>query len=319
MKKTQAEKTSCPAQIRIGTRASTLALAQAHEVRNRILGAFPQLTNQQIEIVKITTTGDKLAEKNLAEIGGKGLFIKEIEEALLADRIDIAVHSMKDMPDKIPDGMLIDCILEREDPRDAFLSNKAKDIYSLPSGSRLGTSSVRRQSQILAKRPDLQIVPFRGNVVTRLDKLDRGEVDATILAVAGLKRIDLDKRITKIIEAKDMLPAVAQGAIGVECLEKNEHIMRMLEKINHRESQIRVEAERAFLIALGGSCTTPIGALAEIKGDRLQLRTLIAAPNGKKIYRADREGGLADAAKMGEDAGKELKKKGRDILQWRDE
>jgi hydroxymethylbilane synthase len=317
MEKTQAKSTVCPAQIRIGTRGSQLALAQANEVKNRLLGAFPELTQEQIEILKITTTGDKLLDKNLAEIGGKGLFTKEVEEALYEEKIDIAVHSMKDMPDKLPEGMIIDCILEREDPRDAFISNKAKNIDDLPEASVVGTSSVRRQSQLLALRPDLNVVPFRGNVVTRLDKLDKGEVDATFLALAGLKRIGLDGRVTSIIEQEQMLPAVAQGAIGVECLQSNEHIQRVLEKINHEPSRVRVEAERAFLIALGGSCTTPIGALAEISGDKLTLRTLIATPDGKTIHKADRAGTLSDAAAMGEDAGKELREKTGNVLQWR--
>ena len=309
----------CPALIKIGTRASRLAVAQANEVKNRLLGAFPELTQDQIEIVKITTTGDKQQDKNLAEIGGKGLFTKEIEEALFEEKIDIAVHSMKDMPDKLPEGLIIECVLEREDPLDAFLSKKCKTLEELPNGAILGTSSIRRQSQILAVRPDLKIVPFRGNVVTRLEKLDKGEVDATLLAVAGLKRIDMQKRISSVIPSEIILPAVAQGAIGVECLEKNEHIRIVLEKINHPLSLMRVNCERSFLQSLGGSCTTPIGALAEISGEKISLRTLIASPEGKEIYKAERTGALDDAEKIGKDAGKELKSKGGHILTWRAE
>lgn len=318
MQKTQAKSTVCPAQIRIGTRASPLAVAQANEVKNRLLGAFAELTQEQIEIIKITTTGDQQQEINLAEVGGKGLFTKEIEEALHEERIDIAVHSMKDMPDHLPEGLVIDCILERENPMDAFISNKEKSVEDLPQGAVVGTSSVRRQSQLLALRPDLKIVPFRGNVQTRLKKLDNGDVDATLLAVAGLKRIDLESRITSIMSPDKMLPAVAQGAIGVERLARNEHIKKVLDKINHEKSRIRVEAERAFLQALGGSCTTPIGALAEITNNELRLVALIAAPDGKTIYRTERKGILSDAESMGRDAGKELKEKGGDILQWRE-
>ena len=317
MKKTQAESTVCPAQIRIGTRGSRLAVAQANEVKNRLLGAFPELTVNQIEIIKIKTTGDRLQNENLAEIGGKGLFTKELEEALSAGTIDIAVHSMKDMPDRLPDGMVIECILEREDPREAFISKKAKTLLELPYGAVFGTSSPRRQSQALALRPDLKIVPFRGNVVTRMEKIDRGDVDATMLAVAGLKRIDMGDRITSIMEVEEILPAIAQGAIGIECLEENKHILRVLEKINHQKSKIQVEAERACLIALGGSCTTPIGALAEINGDNIFFRAMVASMDGKIIHRAERKGKISQAKEMGGNAGKELKEKGKDFLTWK--
>lgn len=302
--------------IRIGTRASKLALAQAHEVKEKILNSDPEFSGEDIEIVKIKTTGDQVQDKNLAEIGGKGLFTKEIEEALFDGSIDIAVHSMKDMPDKLPDSLVIDCILEREDPRDAFISLKAESLDDLPEGAVIGTSSIRRQSQILSNRPDLKIVPFRGNVDTRLEKLERGDVDATILATAGLNRIGLAEKITSAIDTEIMLPAVAQGAIGVERLEKNENAKQILEKINHEESRVRIEAEREFLITLGGSCVTPIGALAEIKGDKLFLRTLIAAADGSEVFKTERRGSLADAKVMGKDAGEELKDKGKGILEW---
>lgn len=303
-------KKKCPAHIRIGTRGSTLAVAQAMEVKNRLLGAFPdQLTQSQIEIIKIETTGDKIQDRHLADIGGKGLFTKEIEEALFKGDVDMAVHSMKDMPDKLPPGLVISCIIEREDPRDAFISNKFKDINDLPKGAVVGTSSVRRQSQILKIRPDLKIVQFRGNVITRLTKLDRGDVDATILAAAGLKRIDLADRITSLVDTKTMLPAVAQGAIGVECLERNHHILGVLEEINHRESNIAVKAERGFLIKLEGSCSTPIAALAEIRDDKLYFKGMVASVDGKEVYTVERIGNIADAEKIGMDGGEEILKK----------
>lgn len=299
-------KIKCPARIRIGTRRSELAVAQAMEVKNRLLGAFPELTQNQIEIIKIQTTGDRIQDRHLAEIGGKGLFTKEIEEALFDSKVDIAVHSMKDMTDELPQGLVINCILEREDPRDAFISDKAKSIEELPKGASIGTSSIRRQSQVLKIRPDLKIVPMRGNVGTRIKKLEMGEADSTILAVAGLKRIDMVDRIASIIDTGVILPAVAQGAIGVECLAGNEHILEILKHINHDDSNICITAEREFLKALGGSCTTPIAGLAELKNDKLFFRGLVASPDGSTVYRVEREGKPEDAGKIGADAGKEV-------------
>ncbi len=305
----------CPAQIRIGTRGSQLAVAQATEVKNRLLGAFPELTQEQIVLIKITTTGDKIQDRHLADIGGKGLFTKEIEEALLRCEIDMAVHSMKDMPAKLPTGLLIECILEREDPRDAFISHKVERLKDLPKGAVIGTSSVRRQAQLLRLRPDLNMSPFRGNVGTRLAKLETGQVDATILAVAGLKRIDMADHITEILEPEHILPAVAQGAIGVECAADNLHIREVLNVINHPESSVCIAAERAFLAELEeGSCTTPIGALAALENNQIHLRCLLASTDGRECYETKRSGGYKDAAHLGADAGKELKKKGKSIL-----
>ncbi len=305
----------CPARIRIGTRKSRLAVAQAMEVKNRLLGAFPFLNQEQIELVKMETTGDRIQNRHLADIGGKGLFTKEIEEALTGGRVDIAVHSMKDMPDTLPPGMVIPCILEREDPRDAFISLRVRSLAELPQGAVLGTSSVRRQSQILKMRPDLKIVPFRGNVNTRLEKLARGEVDATLLAVAGLKRLDMAQAITEAISTEKMLPAVAQGAIGVECLESNHHILQVLAVINHPDSFTQVAAERGFLKELGGSCATPIAGLAEFteKGT-LHFQGLVASTDGAVFYRVEREGAPEDAERMGRDAGAEVKAKAGKIL-----
>jgi hydroxymethylbilane synthase len=318
MKHNLSEHTKCPAKIRIGTRASKLAVAQATEVKNRLLGAFSELTQNQIEIVKIVTTGDREQDVSLAEIGGKGLFTKEIEDGLNDGSIDIAVHSMKDMPAELPEGMKIDCILEREDPRDAFISLKVQDVAGLPQGAVIGTSSIRRQSQILAHRPDLKVVPFRGNVQTRLKKLEDGEVDATFLAVAGLKRLDMPDAITAVMDEKVMLPAVAQGAIGVEYLKSNTHLVGVLNAINHEASRVCVMAERAFLTALGGDCTTPMGCLATLDEEKqvIHLRALLAAEDGKTILFAERKGAVLEAEALGADAGAQLKQEGKDILTW---
>ncbi len=301
----------CPAEIKIGTRGSILAVAQAMEVKNRLLGAFPdELTQHQIKIIKITTTGDKIQDRHLAEIGGKGLFTKELEEALYSGEIDVAVHSIKDLPDTLPDGMIMECVLEREDPRDAFISNKVKTLNDLAQGAILGTSSVRRQSQLLRLRPDIKIVPFRGNVNTRLAKLDKGDVDATILAVAGLKRIDLQNRISSYIEPEIILPAVGQGAIGVECLATNIHILKVLEKINHKESEICIKTERSFLKEMGGSCATPIAGFAQITNEgKVHFRALTATVDGKLCHRAEYFSDIADAKETGFKAGKYLKDK----------
>ena len=307
-----------PDKINIGTRGSKLALAQANEVKSRLVQAIPELAEDNIEIVPIITTGDRVQDKNLAEIGGKGLFTKEIEESLQAGIIDIAVHSMKDMPDTLPDGFIIDSILEREDPRDAFISDKAESFEELPEGSVVGTSSVRRQSQILRIRPDLKIVQFRGNVNTRLDKLVRGDVDAIFLANAGLKRLGLEDRITSVVDTDIMLPAVAQGAIGIERLKGNDVIAEIVSRINHQESLIRVSAERSFLQTLGGTCATPIAGLAEIKyNGELYFRGRVVSPDGTKSYDVERTGNSNDAKMIGVDAGKEILAEASDILECR--
>ncbi len=314
MRKTQAWGVVCPAQIRIGTRGSPLAVAQATEVKNRLLGAFPELTQEQVTLIPIITTGDRIQNKSLAEIGGKGLFTKELEEALLADRIDFAVHSLKDMPDALPEGMAINCVLEREDPRDAFLSSASETLDFLPQGAMVGTSSTRRQAQLLMRRPDLNIVPFRGNVTTRLAKLKDGRVDATVLAVAGLKRLYLTPEIREILEPDIMLPAVGQGAICVETLQKNVHLHETLSAINHARTAICTGAERAFLKTLGGSCKTPIAGYAWLDGENLHLKALVASPDGKKTCVTQRIGAPEDAERMGNDAGKELFRRGKSIL-----
>lgn len=291
--------------LRLGTRGSPLALAQSYETQDRLAQAFPELAgNVEIEVIK--TTGDAVLDRPLAEIGGKGLFTKEIDEALLSGRIDLAVHSMKDVPTVIPEGTVMAALLPREDVRDAFISIKAKSLADLPEGAVVGTASLRRQAQILAKRPDFKVVSLRGNVQTRLKKIEEGVADATLLAMAGMKRLKLDHHVASAIETGDLLPAVAQGAIGVACRSDDQRMLTWLAALNDVETEKRVVAERAFLTVLDGSCRTPIAALAEIEDGRMRFKGLVATPDGKKIVRAEREGNVADAARMGEDAGREL-------------
>lgn len=292
---------------RIGTRGSKLALIQANEVARRIALASHAPVEEVTEIVVISTAGDRVQDRALSEIGGKGLFTQEIEEQLADARIDVAVHSMKDMPTVLPDGLIIDCLLERADPRDAFISLTVGSLAELPAGARVGTSSLRRAAQLRARRPDLEVVPFRGNVDTRLRKLGEGVADATFLAVAGLTRMGLADKITAPLSPEDMLPAVAQGAIGVERRVADDEAAHLLAKLHHVETGFRVAAERACLAVLDGSCRTPIAALAEITGERMRLRTMILTPDGGDIHETEREGLAADAVAMGEDAGVELK------------
>ena len=293
--------------IRIGTRASPLALAQAHETRDRLI-ATHGLPEGATEIVEIVTTGDKRQEKKLGEIGGgKGLFTKEIEEALYDGRIDLAVHSMKDMPTALPDGLEISTVLPREDPRDAFLSPRYDRIDALPSGARVGTASLRRQAQLLHRRSDLTITLFRGNIHTRMRKLEAGEADATFLAISGLNRMGTGDLATAVLSTDDMLPAVAQGAIGIEVRSNDSAVKEVLAPLNCAATETRLAAERAFLAALDGSCRTPIAGLAEIDGDRLSFRGEILRPDGSERHATTREGALSDAAAMGREAGEELK------------
>ncbi len=294
--------------LRVGTRGSKLALVQAEEVGRRLADAHPALAAPgAIETVVIKTTGDQILDRPLAEVGGKGLFTKEIEEALLAGRIDIAVHSMKDMETWLPDGLVIGALLPREDPRDVLLSPKAERLADLPSGAVVGTASLRRQAQILHLRPDLRVVPFRGNVQTRMRKLDEGEVDATVLALAGLRRLGLDGYERAAIDTGEMLPAVAQGAIGIECRAGDEATQALIDALNDAETASCVRAERAMLAVLDGSCRTPIAGLARRDGDALAIRALVASPDGRTVHRAERSGAAAEAEAMGADLGNELR------------
>ncbi len=294
--------------LRIGTRGSPLALIQAATVRDGLAAAHPELADA-IAIEIIRTTGDKVRDRALSEIGGKGLFTKEIEEALLSGAIDLAVHSMKDMPTWQPDGLAIVCQLEREDPRDALIARDAGSIGGLRQGAVVGSASLRRRAQLLMVRPDLEMVLFRGNVDTRLKKLAAGEVDATLLAMAGLRRLGVVDRANAIpLEPDEMLPAVGQGVICIECRTGDDATRALLAPLDHAATAVAVAAERAFLAALDGSCRTPIAALAEIDGDDiLHLRGLVAKPDGSAAHTASRRGPAADAAALGADAGRELR------------
>lgn len=294
--------------IRIGTRGSPLALAQANEVRRRLAAAHADLAaDGAVEIVVIRTSGDRLQQGTLAESGGKGLFTKEIEEALLDGSVDIAVHSMKDVPTVLPDGLVIDCVLPREDPRDALISAKATRIADIAKGATVGTASLRRKAMLLHARPDLRVVNFRGNVDTRLAKLEAGEADATFLAMAGLNRLGRSGVGATPISADEMLPAVCQGIVGIECRANDGRARDILAALDHAETAVRAAAERALLAGLDGSCRTPIAALAEISDGRIRLRSAIVRTDGSELLAAEREGAVADAAALGADAANELR------------
>ena len=295
-----------PSLLRLGTRGSKLALVQAHETADRLARAHPALAAPDaVEIVPIVTTGDSVQNRLLSEIGGKGLFTKEIDEALLAGRIDIAVHSMKDLPTALPDGTVIGAVLPREDPRDALIG--AARLADLPQGATLGTASLRRSAQARSLRPDLVVVPLRGNVDTRLRKIAAGEAKATLLAVAGLKRLGMLDQVGGALEPEEMLPSVAQGAIAVACRTGDARVLAWLAALDDRPSRLRVTAERALLEVLDGSCRTPIAGLAEIAGDTLRLRGLVASVDGRRVDRAERSGPAADAEAIGRDLGSALK------------
>jgi hydroxymethylbilane synthase len=279
---------------------------QAHETRDRLMAAHA-LPEAAFRIVVIKTTGDLVTDRSLSEIGGKGLFTKEIEEALLAGAIDIAVHSMKDMPTVLPAGLTIPCLLAREDVRDAFVSLIHGSLAEMPEGAVVGTSSLRRRAQLLNRRPDLQVVEFRGNVQTRLRKLADGVAEATFLACAGLRRLGQTEVIRAAISPDAMLPAIAQGAIGIETRSGDAATQALLAPIHDAPTAIRLAAERAFLAALDGSCQTPIGGLAEIEGDRLRFRGEIIRPDGSERLATERRGPLSEAAAIGADAAAELR------------
>ena len=293
------------APIRIGTRGSPLALAQARDVARRLQQAHG-LGEDATELVIIKTSGDRITDRPLAEAGGKGLFTKEIEEALLAGDIDLAVHSMKDVPTLLPENLVISTVLQREDPRDAFISIKYGALGDLPEGVAVGTSSLRRQAQVLHRRPDLKVVGFRGNVETRLLKLDKGVADATFLACAGLNRLGLTQHIREPISADVMLPAVAQGAVGIEIRVDDAETAHLVAPLNDEATALCVAAERAFLLRLDGSCRTPIAALAELDGTALRLRGEILTPDGRQRHAGERIGEAASGPGMGEELASEL-------------
>lgn len=298
--------------LRIATRQSPLALWQAHYVKQRLEACHAGL---RVELVPMVTRGDVILDTPLAKVGGKGLFVKELELALLEDRADIAVHSMKDVPVDFPEGLGLVTICEREDPRDAFVSNHYDSLDALPQGSIVGTSSLRRQCQLAEYRPDLIIRSLRGNVGTRLGKLDNGEYDAIILAVAGLKRLGLESRIKAALSPEQSLPAVGQGAVGIECRLNDTRTHALLAPLNHDETAIRVQAERAMNTRLEGGCQVPIGSYAELTDGELWLRALVGAPDGSQMVRGERRGKPQDAEQLGISLAEELLNNGaREIL-----
>src|SRR3984957_6648285 len=294
--------------LRIGSRGSPLALAQTQEVRGR-LAALAALDPGRIEVKVFRTTGDILVDRPLAEEGGKGLFTKEIEEALLAGTIDIAVHSAKDLPAFLPGGLTLAGFLPREDARDVFISRKAKTLRDLPPGARVGTASPRRQAMIKRLRPDVSMALLRGNVETRLRKLD-SEVDATVLAAAGLKRLGLMSAATEILDAEEFLPAVGQGAIAIETRSDDAKTRTLIAMVDDPDTATALAAERAFLAILDGSCRTPIGGHAQVSGNGIRFRGMILKPDGSDALEVVREGSRVSAAELGADAGRELRSRG---------
>ncbi len=283
--------------LRIGTRKSDLALWQAEHVRDRLLGHTPDLN---IELVKITTEGDRILDRPLATVGGKGLFIKELEQALLDERIDLAVHSMKDLTATIPDEFVIPAVLERADPRDAFVCERYEHLADLPAGARIGTSSLRRQCQVRARYPTFEIVTARGNVNTRLAKLDAGQYDALILAVAGLERLGMGTRIREALDPGVSLPAVAQGAICIESRRGDDATNRYLAALDHAPTRCCVAAERTLNAELQGGCQLPIAAFAELHGHSMHLRALVGEPDGSRIVQAEGHGAASEPEALGQ-------------------
>jgi hydroxymethylbilane synthase len=292
--------------LRIGTRGSPLALAQANEVRARLAAAL-SCEPERVAIVPIRTTGDTIKDRPLAEAGGKGLFTKEIEEALLAGSIDVAVHSAKDMPTLLPQGLVIAACLPREDARDVFISRSAERIAALKPGAVVGTASLRRQAQVLRRRPDVKVVTFRGNVETRIAKLDAGAVDATLLALAGLKRLGVADAATAVLSVDEFLPAVGQGIVVMQTREKREDVFELLSSVNDKSSFIAMSAERGFLAALDGSCRSPIAGHATITDGQVRFRGMILREDGSEVFECQEDGPIAEAAALGRDAGAELR------------
>ena len=289
--------------LKIATRQSPLALWQAEHIRSRLNQLYPDLT---VELVKFVTQGDKILDTPLAKIGGKGLFVKELEAALLDGRADLAVHSMKDVPMHLPDGLSLAVICEREDPFDAFVSNQYQHFNELPQGAKVGTSSLRRKCQILQQRPDLEIIDLRGNVGTRLSKLDEGLYDAIIVASAGLKRLGLADRIRHSLSAEISLPAVGQGALGLECRSNDSALLKLIEPLQHQETSNCVRAERAFNAYLEGGCQVPIAGYATLRNDQIQIEGRVGSVDGKVILKAQRVGAIEQAEQLGEQLAQDL-------------
>jgi hydroxymethylbilane synthase len=298
-------------EIRIGTRASALALWQAEWVKSELEKKYPGMT---VSLTKIKTTGDKILDVPLAKVGGKGLFVKEIEEAMLANEIDIAVHSMKDVPTFFPDGLHLSCITEREDVRDALLSNKNVKFKDLPQGANIGTSSLRRQAQITSLRPDFVIHQLRGNVGTRIQKLKEGKFDAIILAAAGVKRLKLTENVSEYLPTELSLPAIGQGALGIECRIDDRELNDMIAFFNHADSRTCVMGERALLRRLEGGCQVPIACYGQVKDGKLHLTGLVGSVDGKRIIKDALVGEPGDAEKLGVTLAESLLKKGADVI-----
>jgi len=289
--------------LKIATRQSPLALWQAEHIRARLQELHPDLT---VELVKFVTQGDKILDTPLAKIGGKGLFVKELEAALLDGRADLAVHSMKDVPMALPEGLTLAVICEREDPLDAFVSNHFENFADLPQGAKVGTSSLRRKSQILKQRPDLQIIDLRGNVGTRLSKLDNGQYDAIILASAGLKRLGLEERIRHCIEPSVSLPAVGQGALGLECRADDQDVLALIQPLLHTETDVCVRAERAFNAYLEGGCQVPIAGYATLQDGKIHIEGRVGSPDGQTLLRAELTDEAHNAQQLGENLARNL-------------
>ncbi|MPS62598.1 MAG: hydroxymethylbilane synthase [Acinetobacter sp.] len=293
--------------LKIATRQSPLALWQAEHIRARLHELHPDLT---VELVKFVTQGDKILDTPLAKIGGKGLFVKELEAALLDGRADLAVHSMKDVPMALPEGLTLAVICEREDPLDAFVSNHFENFADLPQGAKVGTSSLRRKSQILKQRPDLQIIDLRGNVGTRLSKLDDGQYDAIILASAGLKRLGLEERIRHCIEPSVSLPAVGQGALGLECRADDQDVLALIQPLLHTETDVCVRAERAFNAYLEGGCQVPIAGYATLQDGKIHIEGRVGSPDGQTLLRAELTDEAHNAQQLGENLARNLLEQG---------
>jgi hydroxymethylbilane synthase len=300
-------------EIRIATRKSPLALWQARHVAELVAGVDP---SAETRLVEMTTDGDRFLDAPLSAVGGKGLFVKEIEQALLDGRADIAVHSLKDMTSQLPDGLLLGAFPKREDPRDAWISPLGLSLQSLPENARVGTSSLRRACQLLEKRPRLEIIQLRGNVQTRLQKTESSQLAGTMLALAGLKRLGLDGRVTQILEPEESLPAVGQGILAVQCRVGDERVLRLLRPLDDAPTRAAVDAERALLAVLEGGCTVPLAGYAEVKGGQVHLRGLIGRPDGSLVLRAQASGPISSSAQLGREVGQALLARGaRAILE----
>jgi len=302
---------SVPRRIVIASRESALAMWQARYVQSRLAALYPRT---EITVLGLTTEGDRRLDVSLAKIGGKGLFIKELEEALASGRADIAVHSMKDVPMLLPAGFTLAAVMQRENPRDAFVSSRYAALSAMPSGARVGTSSLRRECQVRARYPQLDVRPLRGNVATRLRRLDEGAFDAILLAAAGLFRLGLEQRVTALLEPDESLPAPGQGALGLECRSERTELLDLVKPLEHRETLLCVTAERALSRSLSGSCNVPLGAFAQLSGTQLRLRAFVGMPDGSRVIMSERADHVDDPEKLGIMLGEDLMAQGASAI-----